>query len=230
MISAVTTYYDVLSQVNRPDYGDLSIELFNKFSRLAEIAIFDWLTGKDLSGKGNQPAPAPWLTQKNKDWLLPFSAEPEKRHISTGFFPAPKKYSQFESLVRYYSKDGVLKYAPVDLLTASKFSHRLSSRTIGKNTNIAKQVTKAGIVGFELVPAEGDYELSYLRLPNFASLVAVEDVVYKTQVPSEDRSKHYEWPEEVATVLIHNISQRFAVHARQQDAMGMNGAANDMGR
>lgn len=69
MISIKELYDDVAKDsANEYENGSLSFDRFNRFSKIAELSLLDWLTG----GAAPDNLPTPYLTQKNKDWLSPF--------------------------------------------------------------------------------------------------------------------------------------------------------------
>lgn len=219
----VDTYNDVLAQINRPQNGDMSIDLFNSFSRLAELAVIDWLTGQDLSA-ADAKLPAPWLTQKNMDWLSPFIV-PVKKHVN-GSLEKPSDYYRYESMQAHVSSCDGLEIKDIDLLTPAKFARRINNVTPGKSELIARMVGNK----FEFNPKELDVELVYIRYPKFGVLGKKTDTVYKRIVPDPTSSTDYEWPEAVITLFIHNIVQRFNARQREAEAVQITPAANDLGR
>ena len=69
MIDIISVYNDLVNDgVTTAQRGRLSIASFNRMSRRAELRLINYLSG-DVDG---EVPPAPWMTQKNKDWLSPF--------------------------------------------------------------------------------------------------------------------------------------------------------------
>jgi len=227
MIPVVEIYQDVKDQVNLPVMGRFSIDLFNRFSKLAELTLIDWLTFKEGQGRKPVEAPAPWLTQKNKDWLQPFIAEYSVYAPKDGF-SAPKNYYTFEDMrLVEVGCDDELDENKIDLLTSQAFSTRRKSTIPGMNGKICEQVDNK----FRFSPAEiGDVKLIYIRFPQFASVLKSIDQRYNTEVPAATGNVNYEWHEGVRSILVHNIASRFFVKQKDPTGLQLNGAAEDLGR
>lgn len=68
MILASSVYEDLVDALNVESNGQFSYAMFNRYSKLAELSIIDWITG-DINGV--QP-PQPYTTMKDKDYVSPF--------------------------------------------------------------------------------------------------------------------------------------------------------------
>lgn len=227
MILATEILQDVKDHVNQPVMGRFSIDLFNRYSKLAEITLLDWLTFKEGQGRKQVDPPAPWLTQKDKDWLQPFLVE-YMAYVPKDGLPIPKDYYTYEDM-RALSVDcgDNLDENKIDMVTSQNFSTRRKSTIPGMSTMICEQVDNR----FRFNPAEiGDVKLIYIRFPKYANVVKAIDQTFNTEIPAASGHVNYEWHEGVRSILIHNIASRFLVKQKDQAGLQLNGAAEDLGR
>jgi hypothetical protein len=224
MISAISVYDDVIKDsINKWESEYASIEMFNRLSKRAELAILDWLSG-DVAG---QLPPEPWVTQKNKDWLSPFI----KRlpvSVDNGFITRPSDYYKYEDSYRLTKKvdddceeeDEVIEAdcdVPITLLDSDKFNQRCVTYIEGKKPSLLKPIGK--IVGgqIELRPRDiGSATLQYIRYPIFAQIGKMVDPVYNDEVPDPNNTVDFEWDEWTRPALIYFITDYFANHTREQ--------------
>lgn len=229
MVNAISLYEDVKDAVNKDQNGDLSIGMFNRLSRRAELRIIDWLTG-DVAGI--QP-PEPWATQKNKDWLSPLLLK-FATQSKDGYINKPEDYYRYDN---FYIKGtrasidcddesaGDTCNTPIEILDGDKFNYRCGTYIEGLKPSLQKPIAK--IIGneFELQPQElGSVVLEYVRYPKFASIASKHDNVYNETIPDPANSQHYEWGEWAREPLIYFITNYFADHTREKAIKEFNNA------
>lgn len=210
-------YEDAKDDVNAQENGTLTHEWFNRVSRRAENRLIDFLTGDVEDAK----VPAPYLSQKNKDWLA-FLIVEDKKQIQDGVFPKPKDYYQFENLYGLYlktdcnsdSKQIVRK--PIELLDGSNFNERIST-DVEELKPENKPISKLTAKGFEVMPEDiGSAALEYIRYPKYAHLATKFDAVYHQDVPDDLASENYEWDEYAREILVWFIVDSFCNRNRDQ--------------
>lgn len=228
MISVVSIFNDVaFDDINRDENGDLNFDMFNRLSRRAELRLLDYLTG-DVE---DQKPPAPYLTQKNRDWIAHLIVT-LKANVNEGKLILPDNYYAWEN--HYIMKKAECENenhihnncgVPIEILNSSKFTYRCNTYIRSKKPSLQRPIAR--LVGNEVKEKEGDKRLEYapvdlgsvmleyVRLPQFAQVVSKMDTVYNNQVPDEVKSKNYEWPEAVRDLLIFFITQGFGRHTRE---------------
>lgn len=224
MINAIEIFDDVAKDnVNTNENGTLGIDRFNRMSKRAELRMIDWLSG-DVA---NEQPPAPYLSQKNKDWLQHLIT-PHSAHAQDGKITIPSDYYQYENMFRIGSKvesDCESEEAeeidqcdtPIDLLDGQQFNRRCKTHIKSKQPSIVKPIAKMINGKIEFRPKDvGSVTLEYIRLPKFGLVGKKTDTVYNTEVPDVTTTQNYEWPEGLREVLIWFITDTFALHTREQ--------------
>ena len=219
MIEVVSIFDDVSKDTAVIEQnGTLTIPMFNRFSRRAELRLIDWLSGDPA---GNLP-PEPWATQKNKDYLSPF-LEKFKTNTTDYIFARPSNYYRFEDLKRIGArvdsscdeeeddeeiKPDEKKYISITLLDASQFNNRVNTYIEEDKPTLKNPIAKLSGKEFETYPDVGPLILEYIRYPEFASIKAEKDDVFNDEkaVSVSD----YEWDEWAREPLIWFITDFFA--------------------
>lgn len=223
----ISVYNDVYFQINK-DGGYLSIDDFNALSKRTELKVLDYISG-DITG---QVPPIPNLTQKNNDWLSKFIT-PYRKNVVDGFIDKPKDYYGFEELYRINGTkkdcegEVYIPNAPIELLSASKFSYRATTFIKELKPSATKPIAK--IVGdkFEFLPKDlGSVQLSYIRYPDFGKIVSKIDEQYNDVVPDPLKSKDYEWDEWAREFFVYYICQAFSIHTRENALFSVNQASH----
>lgn len=230
MISAISIYDDwIKDSINKWESGYASIDMFNRLSRRAELAILDWLSG-DVAAV---LPPEPWVTQKNKDWLSPFIAE-FKTSVEGGYFNKPEDYYKYDNSARLGSKieddceeevvqDGCDTL--ITILDGDKYNQRCNTYIKDKKPSLKKPIGK--IVGdrFRVNPIDiGSVVLDYIRYPKFAQVGKTTDPIYNDEVTDPNNTLDYEWGEWARPALVYFLTDYFSNHTREQALKQFNSA------
>lgn len=217
--------------------GELTISLYNRYSRLGELFIIDWITG-DIAG---QQPPEPYLTQKNKDWCAPF-IEKITGQVAAGTFPRPKNYYGFENMymlgqygrkTNKCAEDEDKPYdvnydlnTPIELLDGGQFTVRSKTYINGLQPSFTKPIAKVVGRNFEFLPKDlGSIGLEYYRYPKFGQIVPMIDQNFNEEVPDPNNSINYEWDENVRGMLLWFIVDRFSNRTSNQAMKQFNQAS-----
>jgi hypothetical protein len=221
----IASIYDELSKdvVSVSQNGRLTIDSFNRISKRAELELLNWLTG-DVEGL---KLPAPFNTQKNKDWLLPFIV-PSIGIIKNGTYPVPDNYYQHENMFYITANiedcdEETLKRIrkPIELLDGSRFSLREDTWVDELSTD-NKPIVKIlsddkGKKYFYFSPEDlGNVQLEYIRYPKYGVLAKAIDPVYRNEVTDSANSIHYEFDEWARPYLIALMASYFGLKNREQ--------------
>lgn len=234
MIDVLSIYEDVIKDAIVADQnGDLTIAMFNRLSRRAELRLIDWLSGDPAA----QQPPEPWLSQKNKDYLSLFITQ-KKDVVKDAKINWPSDYYRFEDLYRIglvmqsqCEDDDELedekppvsddKTTPITILDSSAFNERL--RTFIKADMPTMEYPIGKFVGkeIEVYPKDlGNVCLEYIRYPKFASISKEIDPEYN--VPVAKKVDDYEWDEWAREPLIWFITDLFANRTSNNNLKEMN--------
>lgn len=232
MINVKSIHADVVQDsVNKFENGNLSIPMFSRLSRIGELWLIDWLTGDTAA----QQPPAPYLSQKNKDWLAPLIKK-FPVNIVNGSFTRPADYYQYENMYRIAAptsdcEDENPDYAEVPnanitLLDGAKFNERSTTYISELKPSMGKAIAKQVGKDFEFFPKDlGPVVLEYIRYPVFAELKSKMDTVYNEEVPDDATSINYEWDENARPLLVWKITDLFFNHTREQAGKQFNAAS-----
>ncbi len=223
MINAIEIYDDVIKDsINKWETAYASIDMFNRLSKRAELAIIDWLSG-DVAGI---LPPEPWTTQKNRDWLSPFIVKfPASVDGTTGYITKPANYYKYDNYYRIGSKvdddcdepTGDQCDTPITILPGDKFNQRCVTYIQSKKPSFKKPIGK--IIGnvIQVSPKDlGSVTLEYIRYPLYAAVGKTIDPVYNDEVPDPNNTTDYEWGEWARPALIYFITKYFSDHTREQ--------------
>lgn len=219
MIQASSLYKDVIEAINVEVNGQFPYAMFNRYSRIAELLLLDWITG-DI--KGQQP-PEPYTTMKDKDFVAPFISAYSGNAVN-GKMSRPKDYYGFENMYIIGgtkaqsacvetdddSQDSVCN-TPIELLDGSQFYTRCKTYISALKPSYKKPIAKLVGKEFEFLPKDiGSVSLEYYRYPKFANIVTKVDPVFQDEVVDEVATTNYEWDENARSILIWFIVDRFA--------------------
>lgn len=232
MIDAISLYEDITKDsVNTDQNGSLSIARFNRLSRRAELLLLDWLTG-DVAG---QTPPAPWLTQKNKDWLSPILVRTSMQVVN-GLISKPSDYYLYDNLFRITGQtnddcdedaDFQAQQNPrpnVTVLDGDSFNERTDTWIEELKPSFQKPIGQVVGNNIEVFPSDlGSVTLQYIRYPVFAVLTPGKDPLYNTEIATA--AVNYEWPEAVRSVLIYAITDMASNNTREQALKQFNAAS-----
>ena len=219
MLSVIDIYKDCEDRINVEENGQFSYPMFNRFSKLAELNLLDWLSG-DISAL---IPPEPFRTQKNSDYLSPFIVK-YPVNVKDGIITRPDDYYLYQNL---YCLSGdaecddtegmVISKITVKVLSNSKFYQRARTYIKSLQPSLKKPIAKQGGKEFQFLPDDiGSVVLEYVRYPKFAFIATVQDGVYNQPVPDAANSKDYEWDEWASGALVWFICDAFANRTREQ--------------
>lgn len=219
MISVTEVFQHCEDRINVETNGQLSLTMFNRFSKIGELRLMEWLTG-DINA---MIPPEPYLSQKNKDWLSTFIT-PKSFNVTNGEIPKPADYYRFESIVSLSgsiecgkSEEMVVSKNPITLLSSKdKFYSLVRTNIEELKPTIEDPIAYLGS-NFEFYPTDiGSVILEYVRYPKYAKISVVTDVTLGIEVADEANSINYEWDEWAIEVLVFFIVDAFANRVREQ--------------
>lgn len=221
----------LLTQAN----GELSIDLFNRFSPLVELDLIDWISG-DITGR---VPPEPYQTQKDRDFLTPFLVK-LPANAAGGFINRPADYYLYDNMYmigRFNNKtecaenEGEDKSydiskdsnTPIELLDGSQFYTRCNTYIDELKPSFNKPISKEVGKTFEFMPKDiGSLTLEYIRYPVFAKIVKAIDPDYNNEIVNETLSDNYEWDLKAMPILIWFFVDRFANRTSNQSMKQFN--------
>lgn len=222
MIDVQELYYTVSQQANTDENGQLATS-FNSFIKMAELDIMDWLTGRV------DKSPSRYLTQKNKDLLIPFITSKDE-NFSDGTIPKPADYYTFENMRVAWLKTDCdesgkpMKWHDVTLLNSDKIANRIQSSIEGIKPTTEMPI--AEIVGneFKLHPEgmDGQSKLIYIRYPIYGIYNTVIDPIYNDNVYDPATSKNLEWEESLMNYFVDRMMQYISIRNGAVDQFQMN--------
>lgn len=230
-IDAISLYDDFKDEANKWESGYASIDMFNRLSRLAELRVIDWLSG-DVAG---QQPPEPWLTQKNKDFLSHLITK-YPANVTNGVIERPADYYRYDNFYRIGTKvesdcDEEATQAeddcdtPIEMLDGDEFNQRCNTYVKDKKPSFKKPICKMVGNEIEVRPRDlGSVQLEYIRYPKFAIIGKKKDEVYNDEVPDDNNTTNYEWPEAMRGVILFFIVDMFSNHIREQALKQFNAA------
>jgi len=226
---------DCDDRINESENGQLSFDLFNRFSWMAQLQMMYWVSG-DIDGK---TPPQPYESQKNRDWLSPFIT-PLPTQVINGKVAKPDDYYQFENMYvlgqfnetsNCYDliiNDGVQKNTDIELLSGSKFTSRSETYIEGLQPSFTSPIAKIVGNNFVFNPTDlGSITLEYIRYPQKAILNTKLDPVYNEPVYDPTTSIDFEWGEYARESLVWFICDFFANRTREQALKTFNQATKN---
>ena len=219
MLSIIDIYKGCEDRINVEENGQFSYPMFNRFSKLAELNLLDWLSG-DISAL---IPPEPFRTQKNSDYLSPFIVK-YPVNVKDGIITRPDDYYLYQDLYCLSgdaecddTEEMVISKIPVKVLSNSKFYQRARTYIKSLQPSLKKPIAKQGGKEYQFLPEDiGSVVLEYVRYPKFAFITTVQDEVYNQPVPDAANSKDYEWDEWASGILVWFICDAFANRTREQ--------------
>lgn len=223
----ISLYNDVLDRTATEQNGSLTISKFNRFSRLGELRLLEYLSG-DL--EGIRP-PEPYSTQKLRDFLTPFIV-PDTKQVENGTSPLPDNYYKFEnlSMIGDYrdevcGKDVLISNGntPIEVLDAQQFDSRCQTFIKRLQPSDKKPIAKMEDGGFQYKPSDlGSVKLEYVRYPIFGQIEMMVDNVYFDEVPNPATSIDYEWGDGCRNLLLFFIVQQYPISTREKALVEQN--------
>ena len=232
MASVIEVFNATKLLIHTEQNGELTVSDFNTFSKLAELRMIDWLTGKP--GADGKPIITPYDNQKNRDWLSPFILK-HAANVSNGIFIKPAGYYQLDSFAKLIVKrecedesDGEVIEKTIDVLAGPQFRSRLeTSIELLKPKN--KPCATGDTSGFRVAPADmGGAVLYYIAYPVYGKIVSKVDEEFNEEVPDENASINYQWGDWCIPVLSWMIENLFSDRVRDASLKNMNNATGKL--
>lgn len=230
-MDVVSVYNDVLDRTATEQNGTISIKKFNRFSRLAELRLLDYLSG-DISGV---TPPEPYTTEKLRDFLsVMLKSEPVQS--KDGVFTKPGDYYKFDSssIIGSYKDDHCGEEVivsgedtPIEILDGPQFTSRSKTYIKSLKPSIEKPIGKMVGNKIETLPKDlGSAKLYYIKYPVFGEVKVKVDNVFNEEVPDEVNSVNYEWPESCRNLLVYFICQQYPLSTRERAFVEQNELVN----
>lgn len=220
MINAIDLYLSVMDKVAEEQNGSMGIARYNRFSKMAELRLMDYLTG-DVAGI--QP-PENYTTLKDKDFTSPFVAK-HTAQVQGGVVAKPSDYYEFENawVIGSYRDKMCEEPAlitgdntPIELTDNDAFDERNNSYILNVKPTMKKPIMKMDGDGFYFSPKDlGSVIISYKRLPIFGEIKIKHDNEFNQDVPDEVNSVNYQWPMGCAGLLEYYIMQQYPTRTRE---------------
>jgi hypothetical protein len=216
-----SVYLSVMDRVSPEMNGSLGIQEYNRYSKLAELRLIEWLTG-NISGQSWYPEP--YSTQKVKDFLSPF-INTEKKQVENGIAEKPSDYYMWERAAVIGDRLDELCGEPViitgidtpiELLDSAAFDTRSQTHIKSLKPSIRKPICK--LVGDSILclPKDlGSIAIEYKRYPVFGELKTIIDPIYNNEVVDVSGSTPYEWKEYARELLVFFIVEQYPVKTRE---------------
>jgi hypothetical protein len=221
-------FLDVLDRVSPEMNGSLTIQKFNRYSKLAELKLLNWLSGT-LSGE--QGYPEPYTTQKSSDYLSPFVST-DKKQVENGIAQKPDGYYLWQKAAIIGDRKDELcgepviitgVDTPIERLDSAPFDSRSQTHIESLKPSIRKPICK--IVGDSILtlPKDlGSILIEFVRYPVYGELKTMIDTVYNNEVVDLENSVNYEWNEYAREPLIFFITQFYGAGTRESNLQQQN--------
>ena len=221
MIDVNSIFLDVMDRVAPEMNGSITIQKFNRYSKIGELKLLNWLTG-NIS---NQPGyPEPYNTQKVKDYVS-FLLTTDKKQVENGMADKPDDYYMWERAAVIGDRrdelcgDEVIitgADTPIELLDSASFDARSQTHIESLRPSIRKPICKLAGDSILTLPKDlGSIVIEYKRYPIYGELKMTIDPVYNTEIVDTATSIPYQWSENVRQDLIFFITQLYGAGTRE---------------
>jgi hypothetical protein len=227
----ISLYNDVLDRTATEQNGSITIEKFNRFNRIAELRMLDYLSG-DVEGV---KPPEPYTTSKLRDWLSIF-VKPFTAQVQDGYFTRPEDFYRVESnsIIGDYrdevcGKDVLVSNGntPIDILPSEQFEYRCQTYIKRLKPSAKKPIGRIVGTTIETMPVDlGSVKLYYVRYPVFGEIKVMVDQLYNNEVPNQATSINSEWPEFARNFILYFIVQQYPVSTRERALVEQNELVN----
>jgi hypothetical protein len=233
MASVIEVYKAVQFQIHQTQNGELTYTDFNDQSKLAEIRMLGWLTGKVEEGS-QQPAVTPYDNQKNRDWLTPLIVR-LPANVEDGKMTRPADYYTFENMYLLTlelqscedeNEREKIKKKVIELLQGQQFTVRADTDIKLLKPSVKKPIAKQVGNTFEFLPEDlGAVMLEYISYPSkYGKIVTKIDTEFNEEVPDESKCIDYVWGDWAIEILTYFIVQNFSLRVRESALFQMNQA------
>lgn len=227
----ISVYNNYLDRTGAEQNGGTSIEKFNRYSKLAELRLEDYLSG-DISGV---TPPEPYTTEKLRDFLSTMLRS-DTMQVQNGSFTKPDDYYKFDSssIIGSYKDElcgeEVLitgEDTPIEILDGPQFTMRSQTYIKSLRPSAKKPIGKMVGDTIETLPKDlGSVKLYYIRYPVFGEIKVKKDPVYNDEIPDSVTSVNYQWKESVRNLLLYFICQQYPVSTREKAFVEQNELIN----
>lgn len=223
----ISLYNDVLDRTAQEQNGEIGIAKFNRYEKIAELRLLDYLSG-DVEGV---KPPEPYSTQKLRDWLSIFIKK-EGAQVQDGAFIKPADFYRYESnaIIGDYrdevcGEDVLVSNGntPIELLDSLQFDSRCQTYIKSLKPSAKKPIGKMVGNTIETMPKDlGSVVLYYVRYPVFGEIKVKIDPIYNNEVPDTATSINNEWPEFARNFLLYFIVQQYPLATREKALVEQN--------
>lgn len=220
MIDVISVYMDTMDAVAEEQNGQVGFARFNRYSRLGELSLMDYLSG-DISGI---VPPEPYLTVKNMDYLSPIVTTAGGQTVA-GKMQKPEDYYLYGKLAMGSSyrddlcADPVVitgDHTPIELVESAEFDDRNNSFIEGVKPTIKNPIAKMVGGEFHFSPKDlGVILLEYKKYPVFGFVGSRVDPEFMEEVADPSTSVNYVWDEGCRRLLVWFICQQYPVRTRE---------------
>lgn len=225
-------FLDVCDRVVPEQNGSIVFSKFNRFSKLAELRLLNWLSG-NITGDQNG-YPTPYTTEKSRDFLAPV-LRTDKKQVQDGIADRPDDYYLFERMAiigdrrdELCGEDVIITGVdtPIELLDAAVFDSRSQTYIKSLKPSLRKPIAKLVGKVFHFLPVDiGSIIIEYKAYPTpYGELKTTVDPVYNIEVVDTTTSVPYVWDDSVREDLIFFITQFYAGGTRETALVQQNAA------
>lgn len=216
-----SVYLNVMDRVSPETNGSLGIQEYNRYSKLAELRLLEWLTG-NISGQPGYPEP--FTTRKISDFLSPF-IKTEKKQVENGIAEKPSDYYLWQRAAIIGDRLDELcgetveitgVDTPIERFDSETFDARSQTHIKSLRPSIRKPITK--LVGDSILclPKDlGSIAIEYVRYPVFGQLKTMIDPIFNNEVVDVAGSTPYEWKEYARELLVFFITEQYPIKTRE---------------
>lgn len=221
MLNVNSVWLDVSDRIVPEQNGSVTFSKFNRFSKLAELKLLNWLTGNISNQQGY---PEPYSTEKVRDYIS-FLLTSEKIQVENGIAEKPSGYYMWDRAAivgdrrdELCGEDVIISGidTPIELLDAASFDARSQTHIKSLKPSITKPICKLLGDSILLLPKDlGTIIVEYKRYPVYAELKTTIDPVYNNDVYDDTTSIDYEWSDNVIQDLVFFITQFYGAGTRE---------------
>lgn len=219
-MNIISIYNDFLDRTGQEQNGGVTIAKFNRFKRIADLNMLDWLSG-DVAGI---TPPSPYDNTKVRDWISVFITK-HKDVVKNGEFNLPKDYYRNEgpAIIGSYrdivcGKDEIISNGdtPIEILDSPQFVSRCGTYIDSLKPSIKKPIGRIVGKSIETMPVDlGSVVLYYVRYPNHGEVKVMVDKVYNEELPDPATSVDDEWPEYARNAILYFLIQQYTASTRE---------------
>lgn len=227
----ISLYKDVFDRTAAEQNGSITIDKFNRYEKLAELRLLDYLSG-DIEGV---KPPEPYATAKLRAWLSKFIAK-KPVLVVNGAFQKPADFYRDDraAIIGSYLDEVCGKIVtitgantPIEILDGPQFDYRCNTYIKSLRPSARKPI--GTLVGdtVETMPRDlGSIMFYYIRYPVYGEVKVKIDPIYNDEVPDPATSKDNEWPEFAREFLIYFMTEMYTAGTRERAGAEVNQVVN----